>query len=239
MAQVVLHVAVETVVAVGLKFFAFKLGKHLLVRFSKDVGEHVESAPMRHAQNDFLNAAFGRALKQEIQSGNQGLATLNGEALLAHKFGVQEAFKRDRLVQLVQNLALFRQSQRRGVVVLVDESFDPVQHFRLANVHVFHPDGAAVNGFQVHDDFAQGSGAGQTYFRSSGKNGVQVLLRQPEVFQRQGGLVGAARADRVGGRKQVTAGAVAVDQVQNLELRAHGVRQNARCGGRSGRRPGS
>ena len=94
----VLHVAVKTVVAVGLKFFAFKLGKYLLVRFSKDVGEHVESAPMRHAQNHFLNAALRRALEQEVQSGNQGLAALNGEALLAHKFGVQEALKRDRLV---------------------------------------------------------------------------------------------------------------------------------------------
>ena len=124
----------------------------------------------------------------------------------------------------MENLALFRQSQRRGVVVLVDESFDPVQHFRLANVHVFHPDGAAVDGFQVHDDFAQGSGAGQTDFGSSSKDRVQVLLGQPKVLQRQGGLVGAAGADGVGGRKQVAAGAVAVDQVQNLELGAHGVR---------------
>ena len=223
-AQVVLHVAVKTVVAVCLKFFSFKLGKYLLVRFSKDVGEYVESAPMRHAQNHFLYAALSSALEQKVQSGNQGLTALNGEALLAHEFGVQEALKRDCLVQFVQNLTLFHQTQRWGVVVLVDEFFDPIQHFRLADVHVFHPDGAAVDGIQVNNDFAQGSGAGQTYFGSGSKNGVQVLLGQPKVLQRQGGLVRAAGADGVGGRKQVAAGAVAVDQVQNLELGAHGVR---------------
>src|SRR5436309_2162146 len=56
-AEMIAHVTVASHGA-GQKVL-LELGEDLLVRFTEDVGEHVEPAAMRHAQDNFAHAELG------------------------------------------------------------------------------------------------------------------------------------------------------------------------------------
>ncbi len=206
--QVVLYVSVKIILC---KFLPLKFRENLRSRLAKHIGQHIESTPVCHAQNHFFHTQFRAALQHEIQTWNQGLCALNGEALLADKLGVQKGFKGNGFIELVQNVPLFRLAEYGVVVVGVDKGLYPLNHFRLTHVHILHANRAAVNGLQVGHNLAQRRWPWQAHLHGGLENRVQVRRAKSEILQIQGGAVRPALTNWVGLRKQVPTRPIAID----------------------------
>ena len=61
-----------------------------LERFAQDAGEHVEAAAVGHAHDDLVDAGLRAVLDDGVERGDERLAALERETLLADVFGVQE-----------------------------------------------------------------------------------------------------------------------------------------------------
>ena len=83
-----------------------ELGEDLLVRLADDVGQHVEPAAVRHADDDLVQAALGRALQDLVEQRDQRLAALEREPLLPDVLGLQERLERLGRVEPVQDVLL-------------------------------------------------------------------------------------------------------------------------------------
>ena len=83
--QVIFHIAAKTrFLVVG---FAFKFGKYLLISFFHDIGQHVQTPAMRHADNKFLYAQFRAFLDDRIHSRDQRLSAFQRKTFLPQEFG--------------------------------------------------------------------------------------------------------------------------------------------------------
>src|SRR4029453_13902387 len=88
--QVVLHVAAAE------ESFWIRLGeltKDVRGTLAHDVGKDVEASPVRHRQNDFVDAIIGRFLDREVQQWNQALAAFERKTLRTDKFPADEFLK--------------------------------------------------------------------------------------------------------------------------------------------------
>ena len=91
-AEVVLHVAAAAGhVRVEL---ALELAEDLRVRLADDVGEHVEPAAVRHADDGLFHAVVDGRVEQEVEHRDQRLGAFEAEALLAQVLRVQEPLER-------------------------------------------------------------------------------------------------------------------------------------------------
>lgn len=72
---------------------AFEFGEQFLRGLAQDVDQHVQTATVGHADDDFLHALFTGALDGFVQRGDEGLAAFQREALLADVLGVEVAFQ--------------------------------------------------------------------------------------------------------------------------------------------------
>ena len=86
--DVILHVA-RALSAGGIEV-AFEFREDLRQRLADHVGEHAEPPPVRHPDDDLLDAIGGSPGQQLLQDGDGGLRPFQREALLAHEAGVQE-----------------------------------------------------------------------------------------------------------------------------------------------------
>ncbi len=157
--QVVLHITIDGNIVKGL---AFKLRENLLARLAEHIGQHVQSTAVCHAEHELFYPVARRVIHRFVQGRDKAFCSFDGEAFLTHKLGVQERLKAHRLVQLVQDLLLFRCIEVRLVIVSVDPMLDPSTTFRIADVVVLHPDALAINLLEVRNDFAKGRRATQS-----------------------------------------------------------------------------
>ena len=70
------------------------------------LGEHVEAAAMRHAEDDLLHAELAAALDDLLERRDHRLAAVEAEALGAGVFDVEELLEALGLDQLVEDGAL-------------------------------------------------------------------------------------------------------------------------------------
>ena len=61
--------------------------------FAHDVDEHIEPAPVRHADGDLLHPPSAGRLDQLVQQGEEGLAPFQGEPFLPRLPGVEVALE--------------------------------------------------------------------------------------------------------------------------------------------------
>ena len=87
-AEVILHVA-RTLRAGGIDV-AFEFGENLRERLADDVGQYVQPAAMRHADDDFVDVVRGGALEQFVENGDRRFAAFEREPLLADESRVQK-----------------------------------------------------------------------------------------------------------------------------------------------------
>ena len=71
---------------------AFEFGKQVLRQFTEDIDQHVQTAAMRHTDDDFLNAIGARALNQVFQQRDQALAPFERKAFLTDVAGMEIFF---------------------------------------------------------------------------------------------------------------------------------------------------
>ena len=154
-AEVVLHVA--RALRAGGVDIAFELGEDLLDGLADDVGQDVEPAAMRHADDDLVHA---RSAARSSISSRIAIAVSRAferEALLADEARVQE------VLELFGRRSRLRRMRMRGVVVerpvvrvRLHALLQPALLLRVLDVHVLAADRAAVGLAQGFEDLAQG-----------------------------------------------------------------------------------
>ena len=151
-AHVVFHVAAGEF---GVHF-AFEFVENGLRGFAHGVYQHVQAAAVRHADYDFLHAFFGGGADQVVQRGHGAFAAFEREALLTHIAGVQIALHGFGGGDFFEDAAFGFGVKLRAGAVGFQTFLQPFALGGVGNVHVFQRQGAAVDLFQMADDFGQG-----------------------------------------------------------------------------------
>ncbi len=140
-------------------------------------GQHVQPAPVRHADDDFIDAQRAPALDDLLQRRDHGLAAVQAEALGAREALVQEALEALGLDQLLQDrdLALGRETDL--LAASLDPLLDPGLLLGIGDVHVLHSDVPAVGAAQDVEDLAQGRGLQPQHVIEEDRP-VEVLFRE-------------------------------------------------------------
>lgn len=73
--------------------FARELVEQVLRFFTQHVDQHVQTAAVRHAQHHFAGAAFACMADHLFEHRDQGVATLQREALRPREFGAEVALQ--------------------------------------------------------------------------------------------------------------------------------------------------
>src|SRR6266850_4960871 len=134
---------------------ALEFVKQRAVRLAHDLGQHVEPAAMRHAQNDFLHAEIATALDDLLERRDQRFSAVEAEALGAGELEVAEFLKAFGLDQLVQDRATALAGETDFLVRPLDALLDPGLLRRVGDVHEFDAERLAVGAFADRDDLAK------------------------------------------------------------------------------------
>ncbi len=213
-AQVVLHVARplgERRIQV-----AFELPEDLAVGLAHRIGQHVEPAPVGHAQHRLLHTGVDGVGEEGVEEGDEALGSFQAEALMAQVLGGQEPLEGLRRPQALQDAALV-------VGWDVDAGafqpgLDPGFLVGLLDMHVLHADGAGVGVAQHAQDVGQRHhlGAGQA---AGGEAPLQVPDGEPVVSRVE--LVVGARPlapQRIQVGDEVPPHPVDIDELENPGL---------------------
>ena len=66
-----------------------ELGEHICWQFPHGVDQHIQAATVGHANHHLLNTLDTGHVDQLVHGGDKAFTAFQGEALLAHVFGVQ------------------------------------------------------------------------------------------------------------------------------------------------------
>ncbi len=139
---------------VGKGMASLELVEDVLGRLAQDVGEHVEPAAMGHADHDLLDPLAAGALDEIVQQRDQGLAPLQGEALLAHVPGMQvflDAFGGGEHGQQPPPIGGGELGPRPEAL---DTFLDPALLLGVGDMHVLRTHGSAIGLPHQGDDVA-------------------------------------------------------------------------------------
>ena len=212
-AEVVLHVAAAAG-HVGIEL-TLELAEDLRVRLADHVGEHVQPAPVGHAEHGFFHVVVDGRVEQEVQHRDQRLGAFEAEALLAEVLRVEEP---------LEGLGRVERREDRGVlgdgdVVLraLDLLLDPGLLVDFLDVHVLDADGARVRVAQEAEDVAQRHRAPAR--EPAGRElAVEVPDREAPVHRVELGVrLRFLAAERVEVGDEVTAHPVDVDELLHLQ----------------------
>ncbi len=67
-----------------------ELAENLHGRLTQDIGQHIQTAAMRHTQHDFAHAVFRRLVQRPGQQRQQRFGAFQGEALGAAEHALQK-----------------------------------------------------------------------------------------------------------------------------------------------------
>ncbi len=233
---VVLHVAaaLDEVLLPGLLEF----GEDLVVGLVQDVHEHVQPAAVGHGDRVLLDSVRRPVLGQFVEHGDERLAAVEAEPLLAAVPGLQEVLEAVGLDELPQDPELLPTGEFRAIADRLHLLLQPAAAGPVLDVHVLHADVAAVGVLEQGDDLAERGLAVQR--QVSGVEGLpEILLREPEASEGQVLRQRPLGAQRVEVRVPVPDVAVVVDQRVHATLGGVGGpgdrRLRDRGHGRSGR----
>jgi hypothetical protein len=214
-AQVVLDVAVA-VHRIG-QVLVLELGEDFLIGFAQDVGQDVEPAAVRHAQDDFADAEIGRLLDDGLQDRDERLGSFEGEAFLPTVAGVQEVLEQFGVVQALEDADLLGAVEARAIASRLHAFLQPRADARVLDVHVFDADGAAVGLAQRLEQVAQGCWA-KADERAGIDDAIEVGIAQAELGEFQQRVAGAPLAERIEVGEEVAEVAIGVDEADDADL---------------------
>ena len=197
---------------------ALEFGKYRLVGLAHHVGEHVEPAAVRHADDDFLDAELPAALDDLFQRRDGRFAAVQAEALGARMLLVEEFFEYLGLDQAAQDRLLALGGEFGAVFDRLDPGLDPRLLVRILDVHEFHADGAGIGRLAAGDDLAQRRGVAEAEIVVDIDAPVEVTRREAVGFVVQLRVVLAhLDAQRIEVGQQMAAHPVAADQDQRAD----------------------
>ncbi len=152
-AQVVLHVARALDVG-GERGPALELVQDHAIGLAHHRGQHVQAAPVRHADDDLVHAQRAAALDDLLQRRDHGFRAVQAEALGAGEALVQEALEAFALDQLLEDGDLAFRGEDDLLVLALDALLQPRLLLRVGDVHELHAEIAAVGATQDRQDLA-------------------------------------------------------------------------------------
>ena len=120
---------------------AFELTKQVLKTLAHHIGQHIESATVRHADNRAIHTVISGQVENHVHDRHRRLGTLQPETFGADILRGQETFERLGGIQALQN------HHRLGdevVTMALDSLLHPALFVGVLNVHIFDADRAAV-----------------------------------------------------------------------------------------------
>ena len=218
-AEVILHVATaaDRVRHVVLG----ELVEDHLQRLIEEVREHVETAAMGHAHDDFLDAALGTVAQHGVERDDERLTAFEREALVALVFRVQELLEFLGLEELAVNLPLDGRVVLCPIHAIFHAVAHPVPDLRVLDVHELRADRVAVNALQLGDHVAELHRlAVAEKFRRDGR--VEVLLGEAQLLQRQHRIFRRLGRKRIELRDGVPERAICVNKSLDAGLQRSG-----------------
>lgn len=187
-----------------------KLGENVFQRLAEDVGQHVETAAMSHAEHQITNLQRGRLVHHAIEHGDDHLAAFQGKALLTEELAMQKGLEQGRLLQLAQDSQLFLPLEGGPVAARFHPLQQPLPFGGVLDVHEFNADGPAVGLPQVRDDLLQRN---VPLRQVAGiEDPLQVGLFEAEGSNIQQGMLGFTGRQGIGTGQQMAHVPITVDQ---------------------------
>ena len=121
---------------------ALELAEDLRIRLADDVGQHVEPAAVRHADDHLVEAVLGALVDRRVHHRDDGLGAFKREPFLPNVFGLQEGLERLGGVELAQDVLLL--GDGRLLVLDLDALLQPLLLLGFEDVGVLDADVAAV-----------------------------------------------------------------------------------------------
>src|SRR5690606_7050407 len=215
-ALVVLHVTGPHVD----QLLAFELVEQIFGVLAQGVDQHVQTAPVGHTENDFLDAITAATLDDLVDGENQALATLQTKALGAGIAGSKIFLKAFSGYQPLQQML----APRRLVTGMRPHGLEALLHPALFlgvhDVHVLGTDRVAVGSLQIADDLPECQAVSLAKAqRSSLKRRIQVCFAQTmETQVKIRDVLPLHQTQRVEAGSLVATKAVGVDQLQDFDL---------------------
>ncbi len=211
---------------------ALELAEQILGRFAEHVDQHIQAPAVRHGDDGFLDAHLAALLHQIVEQGNETVAALEREALLAHVLGVQVALQTFRRGQLPEDVLLLLHAEATLHALQLEMILQPQALIRVRHMRELRADRVGVDEFQVGEDIPQLRPFGNRLVAAAGEElGVEVGLGETEIFEVEHVGFGALlQPERVQVRDEVTAVRVDLDESR------HGALLRARAAGFGDRR---
>mmetsp|Transcript_32208 Transcript_32208/g.84450 ORF Transcript_32208/g.84450 Transcript_32208/m.84450 type:complete len:231 (+) Transcript_32208:2509-3201(+) len=217
----------EVVVDVG-RADALELVEDLLHRLAHHVGEHVETAAVRHAHHDVLDAILRGRVDELLHAHDEDLAALEAEPLGRRVLVRQERLEVVRPAQPVEHAQLVLLGEGhllRGLNLLAD----PVHLLVVPDVHVLDADVAGVDVLQPPDHFPQRHRLRRVLHAEEARlhqpvelDGLvhvclgEAIVGELEIGWSRAVEVGLVETERIELRHVVPAHLVRVDQLRHL-----------------------
>ena len=180
--QVVLHVARAHVLGTFERVFEFL--EDVSMGLSKDIGQHVESSPVGHADDGLFDSELAGRVEQNVEQRNDGLGPFHREPLRADVLRVHELLEVVGSCQLVQNAKRGWTVQFDAAGALLDAPFEPSSAALPSDVHELGTDGPTVGLLTLSDDVSELCLVGPSE-PSSVKDGIEVAFRESVVGEGQ------------------------------------------------------
>ena len=219
-AHVIFHVA-RALDIIGHGGLALEFREDCRERLAHDIGQHVQAAAVRHTQYDFTQAHLAAALHDLLDARNERLAAIDAEAFRAGIFFMQELFEHLGGDQALQDRALAVDGEIGLVARLLDALLNPSALDRIADMHEFNADRAAIGLLEGREDFIERRGFHVEKIADENRAvevfRAEAVMRGVELRM----VFGFLEMQRVEVGNHVAARAVSADQAQRL-YRVHG-----------------
>src|SRR6476659_6253999 len=134
---------------------AFELVEDRPVGLRHHVGEHVEAAAMRHADDDLLQPELTAALDHLLERRHHRLAAVEPEPFRAGVFHIEKALEDLSLDQLLENRLLALRGEANGILGELDALLNPGTLLGIGDMHVLGADMLTVAALQDFEHFAE------------------------------------------------------------------------------------
>ena len=139
----------------GEWIFVCELGEDLPWVLTHDIGQHIETAPVCHRDDNLFHAVVTCDFQCLGQEGNDAFGSLEREALRAHEFLLDKLFEEDRVGELGQRLELLGVGEDNLVLCDLHALFEPLLHYKVVDVHILDTDIFAVGSPKPRDNLSQ------------------------------------------------------------------------------------
>src|SRR6185369_10854627 len=190
-----------------------ELGKNIGERLAEDVGQHIESPPVGHAEHHISDPDSCAMADRLIKADDQRFAPLQRKPLLAEESAVEELFEKGCLLEFGEEMQLLFPVELLPVVQRFHPVDQPLPFVRLLDIHELDTDGTAVGFLHGFQYLAQGGGV--LVIPPCMENRIEIGVGKIKSGKIQVGVRNSTGGERVGAGDEVADIAISIDKRLN------------------------